>query len=273
MLESSGLDIRIQETRCPLIEFGDDIRTALLLAHPGHELRLHGLIARTKPFCMILMTGSRSGDSQSRRFASARVLEGLGCSTSFGAVLDRDFYKIVLQGDIAPFVQWIETIARDLVANRIDRLLVDGWQLYSVSHDLTHVMGRLAAQQASRLLGRSIEVFHFEVMPGALAGIAEVGAPAAEILLSDAELDAKLRAIENYPEIAAELEAFRQIKMEEAARVESIFRPPGLEEIIRPPSAPPKYEFYGEQRQAQGIYRDVIRWHHVEEILRGIVSL
>jgi hypothetical protein len=255
-----------------LIEFSDDIRTALLLAHPGHELRLHGLIARTKPFCMVLMTGSRSGESQSRSFASARVLAGLGCSTSFGAVLDRDFYKIVLQGDIAPFVRWIETIARNLVANRIDRLIIDGWQLYSVSHDLTHVIGRLAAQQASRLLGRNIEVFHFEVVPGPLAGIAD-GAPAAEILLSDAELDAKLRAIENYPEIEAELEAFRQIKMQEAARVESIFRPPGLEEIIRAPSAPPKYEFYGEQRQAQGIYRDVIRWRHVEGILRGIVSL
>jgi hypothetical protein len=222
---------------------------------------------------MVLLTGSRSGESQSRRFASARVLEDLGCSTSFGAALDRDFYKLVLQGDPAPFVRWIDSIARNLVASRIDRLIVDGWQLYSVSHDLTHVMGRLAAQQASRLLGRNIEVFHFEVVLGSLAGIADVGAPAAEILLSDAELNAKLRAIENYPEVEAELEAFRQGKMQEAARVESIFRPPGLEEISRAPSAPPKYEFYGEQRQAQGIYRDVIRWHHVEEILRGIVSL
>ncbi|CAN7202316.1 hypothetical protein LJR219_000551 [Phenylobacterium sp. LjRoot219] len=41
-------------------------RTALAVAHPGHELRLAKWVELTRPTVFILTSGSRSGDDRSR---------------------------------------------------------------------------------------------------------------------------------------------------------------------------------------------------------------
>lgn len=179
---------------------------------------------------------------------------------------------MILAGDAAPFQQWTETLAGMLVANRIERLVVDGWQLYSVSHDLTHIIGRLAAERASRTLGYSIEVLQFEVVPAPLAECPDIGKPAFDVNLSDDELEAKFAAIDSYPGIEFELIEIRQIEEEGHARTERFFVPPSIARVIQPPSTKPKYEAYGEARLADGIYQDVIRWHHVEKIIHQLVA-
>lgn len=249
-------------------------RSAAFVAHPGHELRLHGWMSRANPVCTILTTGSRSGTDRDRLQASARIVESTGgqCSALFGVVLDRDLYRMILAGDAAPFQQWTETLAGMLVTNRIERLVVDGWQLYSVSHDLTHIIGRLAAERASRTLGYSIEVLQFEVVPALLAECPDIGKPAFDVNLSDDELDAKFAAIDSYPGIEFELIEIRQIEEEGHARMERFFVPPPITKVIQPPSTKPKYEAYGEARLADGIYQDVIRWHHVEKIIHQLVA-
>jgi hypothetical protein len=247
--------------------------SALFVAHPGHELRLHGWMSREKPICMILTTGSRSGSDTTRLQASAEVIEAAGGRSSelFGAVLDRDLYNFILAGDAAPFRRWKATLADILVSGRVTRLVIDGWQLYSVSHDLAHVMGRLAASEASRRLGHEIELLQYDVVPALLGGPIDVSSPACCVTLSDRELTAKLAAVDSYPGIELELIELKQIEKEAHARMEGLFAPPPLDAIMRPPDAPPKYEAYGEARQAKGIYKDVIRWHHVEDIIKQMM--
>lgn len=249
-------------------------RSAAFVAHPGHELRVHGWMSRSKPICAILTTGSRSGAERDRLQVSATIVESVGgqCSALFGAVLDRDLYGMILAGDVSLFRQWTETLAGILIANRIDRLVVDGWQLYSVSHDLTHIIGRLAAEQASRALGHNIEILQFEVVPALLAEYADIGKLAFEINLSDDELITKFAAINSYPGLEFELIEIRQVEEEGHAKTERFFVPLPIETVIQPPSTKPKYEIYGEARLADGIYRDVIRWHHVEKIIHQLLA-
>jgi hypothetical protein len=47
--------------------------SALIIAHPGHEIRVHGWLERAKPVVYVLTDGSgRSG--QSRLASTARLL-------------------------------------------------------------------------------------------------------------------------------------------------------------------------------------------------------
>lgn len=229
---------------------------------------------REKPICMVLTSGSRSGTDTARLQASSELLASLGGRQSelFGAVLDRDLYDAVLAGDAEPFRRWKKTVVDVLVRNRPERLVIDGWQLYSVTHDLTHVIGRLAADEASHKLGYQIEVLQYEVVPSSLAGTVQAGAHASWVNLSERELADKLAAIERYPGIELELIELREIEGDDHACTETLFLPPPLEQVLRTPDEAPTYESYGEARQAQGIYRDVIRWRHVETIILELLA-
>lgn len=258
-----------------MIDIDSGMRSsAFFMAHPGHELRLHGWVSREKPICMILTTGSRSGSDIARLQASVDVIQNAGgrCSDRFETVLDRDLYNCILAGDASPLRRRKEILADILVTNRTERLVIDGWQLYSASHDLAHVVGRLAADEASRRLSCKIEVLQYDVVPAQLAGQASTSSSVRRIILSDSELTAKLAAVNSYPGIEFELIELRQIENEDHARTEALFVPPRFEDILRPPDEAPKYESYGEARQSKGIYKDVIRWHHVETIARQLIS-
>ncbi|MGL5167368.1 MAG: hypothetical protein ACRC9K_15915 [Afipia sp.] len=223
---------------------------------------------------MVLTSGSRSGTDRARLRASAAILDAVGADRSelFGAIFDRELYAAVLAGNVAPFLQWRKTAVEILVRTRPAQLVIDGWQLYSVTHDLTHVIGRLAAEEASHRLGYQIQVLQYDVVPSQLAGPVERGSRVFRVELSEHELAEKYAAIDRYPGIELEVIELREVEGEDHARTESLFLPLPLEQVIKTPSELPKYESFGEARKAAGIYGDVIRWHHVEKIIHDLVG-
>jgi len=244
----------------------------LFVAHPGHELRVHGWVHRARPALSILTAGSRSTANSLRIAASiaATSQDGLYLDALGGQILDKDFYRLVENGDVGPFHRWVDQLAGQLAGQGARRLVVDGYQLYSITHDIAHVMGRVAAVEASKRLGWEIEVLHYPVVPFALAGSVDFGEPALAATLSDAEFQAKLAAIEIYPDIKAEFEEVVRIEGLDASRTETLFRPPQVEVLIRKPASKPAYEHFGELRVARGLYNAVLRWHHVEAILQPL---
>jgi hypothetical protein len=72
-------------------------RPALIIAHPGHELRVHHWIEKTRPLVLVLTDGS-GRTTQSRLASTTRILEQAGAYLqSFSALAKR-----VLNGRRAP---------------------------------------------------------------------------------------------------------------------------------------------------------------------------
>uniref|UniRef100_UPI0013D13681 hypothetical protein n=1 Tax=Escherichia coli TaxID=562 RepID=UPI0013D13681 len=67
--------------------------------------------------------------------------DGLYLDALGGQILDKDFYRLVENGDVAPFHRWVDQLAGQLAGQGARRLVVDGYQLYSITHDIAHVMG------------------------------------------------------------------------------------------------------------------------------------
>lgn len=90
--------------------------------------------------------------------------------------------------------------------------------------------------------------------------------------LSEDELRAKQRSIEGYPGIDEERAEIAKIASPDALRAEYFFAPPDIKLLLEKPQIKPLYEQYGEERVRRGIYREVIRWKHVETILTQLTK-
>ena len=72
-------------------------RPALIIAHPGHELRVHHWLEKTRPLMLVLTDGS-GRTAQSRLASTTRILEQAGAYLqSFSALAKR-----MLNGRRAP---------------------------------------------------------------------------------------------------------------------------------------------------------------------------
>src|SRR4051812_39680541 len=79
-------------------------RAALMIAHPGHELAVHGWLERARPQVFVLTDGSgRSGvprlESTAKVLESARATRG----SVFGRMPEQAVYRALLGGDTGMF--------------------------------------------------------------------------------------------------------------------------------------------------------------------------
>jgi hypothetical protein len=145
-------------------------RPVFILAHPAHELRLFGWLARTKPIVQVLTRGTRSGTASDRLPATTALVfrSGGTISQAFEPWLDRELYSRVMASD-ATFLHHIVDRFRDLIVGAdAGWVVTDSWQFYNVGHDLTHLAARVAAAEAGRRLGRPIPVLDYDVVPPAM---------------------------------------------------------------------------------------------------------
>jgi hypothetical protein len=245
---------------------------ALVVAHPGHELRVFGWCERARPHTFVLTIGSRSGEVG--RIASSRAImrrTGAVAGSPFGRHRDRDIYAAILALDPTPFLRWTADLADALVALAPGLVVVDGWQMYNVSHDLTHVMARVAVSRAAARLGRKIDVAEFEVVPRALAGARPWGGEAFRVGLDDDALARKHAEAESYDELREDYHRLITLEGREAQRLEVFRWVVDFDRLMPASGMVPPYERYGEERVAAGIYGHVIRWNdHLRLIVEAI---
>jgi hypothetical protein len=177
-------------------------RSALLVAHPGHELLLHGWLRATRPRVCVLTDGSgRDGDS--RLDATTRLLERADAPSGFlyGRYPDRVIYEALLDGDTSLFVGLAEEIAKSLAGESIDRVVGDAAEGWNPIHDAFRLAVNAAAALAGRERGRPLELFEF-----ALFGPPHPGhAPALAFPLDEEERAAKRAAALTYTELDREV--------------------------------------------------------------------
>src|SRR3954470_22561000 len=88
------------------------VKAAMVIAHPGHELRVHHWLELARPVVFVLTDGSgRTGHP--RLDATSRVLEAAGARRGpvFGRWTDRSVYEAIETRDLDPFVETVRTLA------------------------------------------------------------------------------------------------------------------------------------------------------------------
>ena len=246
---------------------------ALVIAHPGHELRIYGWLERERPEVLVLTDGSGHGGA-SRLASTAALLERAGARPGpvFGRFSDRELYRVLLEQDLAELELVVRELAAALAARDVTQVACDAIEGYNPSHDLCRVLTDAAAAIAARRTGRPIRVFDF--LLEALPDNGAASPSSIRLELFDGALERKLDAARSYPEMAFEVERNLEQHGPAAFAVECL-RPadPNLDvEALFPER--PFYEVYGERQVAAGHYRSVLRFReHFLPIARAVREL
>jgi hypothetical protein len=241
-------------------------QTALIIAHPGHELRLTGWISRTKPIVHILTSGSRHGHSRSRLEASRILVESLGGSPGevFGWMEDRALYTAIMSGALDDFDEPLARLIVSLATTKCRLVVCDAWQLYSPAHDIAHLLARAAVASVNRQLGSKMRLREFAVVPPQQSLFDNTRREAERVELSEAEVLRKIQRVADYPDVERETADFLRLSDLSSLAIESLDKPLAWSQLKPPRGTVPLYETFGEERVAAGHYTDVLRWRHIK---------
>lgn len=249
--------------------------SALIVAHPGHELRVHGWLERERPEVFVLTDGSGS-TGQSRVPSTAQALRRAGArpGSVFGRFTDRELYELILDGRLDVLAGLVHELADALLERGVETTASDAIEGFNPSHDLCRVVADAAVVLARRRTGRKIASYDFllEGRPDPASGNGSSGALRLE--LDDGALERKLAAARSYPEMAHEVERAFARHGAGAFRIECL-RPADPEADVESlVEDPPYYERYGEQQVAAGRYRRVLRFReHFLPLARALREL
>ncbi|HEV7784475.1 MAG TPA: hypothetical protein VGQ28_04005 [Thermoanaerobaculia bacterium] len=244
-------------------------RTALVVAHPGHELRVHRWLELARPVVFVLTDGS--GNHGVSRLDSSTALLGRAGATAgsiYGRLTDRELYRALLGGDLGLFTGLADELARGLAD--MDVVAGDAVEGYNPGHDVCRLLINAAVLRLEAE-GRRIANFDFPLVGAPDDCPAEDHSGAQRLELDEESLHRKLEAARTYPELAGEVEAALAAHGSDRFRVECL-RPVryGLD-IAHLFSHPPFYETHGEKRVALGLYGQVIRFqNHLAPLAAGL---
>lgn len=242
-------------------EVWEGLPAALMIAHPGHELRVHHWLERARPLVLVLTDGSGHAD-RSRLASTTAVLARTGATPGplYGRLSDRELYRAILAGDAELFTSLADEIARILTAAGIAYVAGDAVEGFNPGHDVCRLLLNAALLRIEAESGRHLANFEFP-LDGSPQDCPPEDLPEAIVLALDEEaLGRKLAAAEGYPEMAGEVGKALARHGREPFRVECL-RPVryGLG-IGHRFAHPPYYESYGVQQVEAGIYPEVLRF-------------
>ncbi len=247
-----------------------DRPAALVVAHPGHELRALGWLRLARPAVYVLTDGSGTTE-RSRVPSTARVLDEAGarCGSIFGRFTDREVYARLMRGDIESFIELTEELTAAFVNEPIEYVVGDASEGYNPTHDVCRLIIDAATARARAITGRDIPSYDFTLVGRPDQCAEDLHAESLWIHLDDEMLARKIETARAYPEMAGEVEAAIAKFGINAFRTEC-FRPvvPGPANV---PDSLPFYEIYGEQRVQSGVYVEPLRYaQHVRPVAAAL---
>jgi hypothetical protein len=246
-------------------------RAALVVAHPGHELRVYQWLRLTRPLCFVLTDGS-GGSGKSRLDSTTRLLEQNGARMGciYGRFTDREIYSAIIKGEVALFTDLSEELVGELVLEEIDCVVGDAIEGYNPAHDVCRFMINAAVEIASRKRKQSLLNFEVSLTSPPDNGAEAMIGKAIRIHLDEEDLSRKLEAAQGYRELAGDVDQI--LKREGIRAIQTEWLQPvanwGIS-ISQPES--PYYELRGEKQVAAGYYEQVLRYsEHVLPIARAL---
>lgn len=231
----------------------------LVVAHPGHELRVHGWLEAARPEVWVLTNGAGHGE-RGRLDSTTRVLQRAGATmgSAFAAFTDKEAYAALLGGELDAVVALTQRLAARLAAAPDVYVAGDAMEGFNPIHDLCRVVIDTAVAVAARG-GRPPVLnldFPLEASPDASGAAPDTDV---RLLLDEGAIARKLRAAREYPELTAEVERALATHGESAFAVERLRAATDSRSIPQRTGDPPLYERYGEERVAAGHYSSVLR--------------
>ena len=254
-----------------------DGRAALVIAHPGHELRVYGWMNIARPQVFVLTDGSgRQGASRLPATANILAQSEIEPGEIYGRFTDVELYREILSRNFGLFLDLAQTLADALVNRQVDYVVSDAIEGYNPAHDVCRLIVDAAAETASRIANRPIASYDTLLARGFSDDSMATPPASVRIELDDDLLARKLRAVHEYSELAAEVHRILEREGKDCLRTEY------LREVRRGEldgtflTRPPYYEQYGEKQVAAGFYSEVLRYrdhvHPLAEALRGFAA-
>jgi len=246
--------------------------SAIIVAHPGHELRVYHWMEQQRPLYFCLTEGS-GGAARSRMASTNLLLESVGATPGglFGRYPDKDIYRLLLGGRLEVFVQLAQELAEAFIAADVDYVVGDAVEGFNPTHDVCRFVIDGAVDIIQSRTGRAIRNDDF-ILDGRPDACPEaVRADAMWIQLDDAALDRKIRAALEYPELRHEVQAALE-RFGRGAFAFECLRPTTTRLMIEEFNRElPAYERYGAIRVSEGRYEEIIRYRqHVLPVRTAI---
>ena len=256
----------------------------LVIAHPGHELRVHGWLETARPRVWVLTDGS--GRTQNSRIDSTtRVLESTGAvrGSVYGQMSDADVYNAVLRHDHRQFIDLVDQLAATLMQNEVELIAGDAEEGYNPAHDICRFIINAAVCLVKQKTAKQIANYDFTLAGAPTLCLQDLQPSSLRFNLDDESFARKISAARNYPELQAEVDAALKGPGYETFRehsdlVEHSRSTFGVAEAndfrvecLRPVDARtasttplngdrPFYEAYGEKQVVAGHYAKVLRY-------------
>jgi LmbE family N-acetylglucosaminyl deacetylase len=245
-------------------------QAALVIGHPGHELRVYGWLSSVRPQVFVLTDGS-GGTGLGRLGSSSQVLTEAGATPGeiYGYFSDSEIYQAVLNHDVASFLAVVDCLVEKFIRGHIKVVVSDANEGFNPTHDLCREITFAAVEKVRRMTARTIPQYEFRLTEWENGTTDTHHDCSIHVKLSDDALAAKLKACLAYEGLRDEVERALAARGAEYFRAECLKRVSGwspLEDGYKP-----QYETWGERRVAEGKYSFVLRFQeHVGPIFRAL---
>ena len=244
---------------------------ALVIGHPGHELRVFHWLETVRPVVFVFTDGS-GGSGHSRLPSTTRILDQVGASKGsfYGALTDSEIYQAILNRDFDLFIKLARELARFLMDETVSYVAGDSAEGYNPTHDICRLVICAAVDLANRSRVNAVKDFDFQLTGAANGNSANHDL---RIELDDNAFARKMDVARSYSGLEAEVNNALNTNSELAFRIECL-RPVGNCRDIFSRDAKPYYEEYGEKRVAEGKYGEVIRYReHVLPLAEALQQM
>jgi hypothetical protein len=254
-LSEESTTMSTDECRSSRLPDHREVVPALVISHPGHELRIHHWLELAKPRVFVLTDGS--GLAGKPRLAStADVIRRAGAKPGriFGRLTDRALYTAILDRDHQLLVNLAMELADLLDEEGIDFVVSDAAEGIETGHDICREIVGAALGMLGRRDSRPIQALDFPLYGPPNVCPPHLRDQAVWVHLDDEALERKIQEARRYTALAEEVDEALSIYGVDAFRIECLRPMDTHGEVYEPPEIPPFYERYGMERVAAGAF-------------------
>ena len=252
-------------------------KAALIVAHPGHELRVHHWLETRRPIYFCLTDGSGSA-GKSRLDSTSKLLRQTGATPGriYGRFTDREVYRLLLDGRCDIIAKLLAEMAESLIEHDIPVVAGDAPEGVSPTHDLCRYLTDAAVSAVRLTTGRSIANYEFVLDSPPNDFPPDLRNEAIWLQLDEAALDRKLHAALDYSELRGETEEALKYYGKNAFALECLRPSTTATAIVKFEREAPAYEHYGRDGverfgKSFGRYEEVITFQkHLKPMIQAI---